>query len=128
MIVIIDRTLDFLGLIFMSLALGFLLKARSTPKTHLLNRGSLFLWLTFIIEILEDAVEIPLFGFAQAIDDEDALALEVITLCQAGTALYYVSRVKNEKNLELLTIPILSSLWLLLAYILEVFLGFFFLE
>ncbi|MEK7821698.1 MAG: hypothetical protein AAB260_01510 [Planctomycetota bacterium] len=125
---ILDRVLDFAALILASVALGFLLKAKSTPKTHLLRRGTLFLWLVVILEVLEDMVEIPLFGFAATIDDEDALALEIITLCQAGTALYYVSKVKNEKVLEFLNVSILCSIWLVMAYALEVILGLVFLE
>jgi len=125
---VLDRVLDFTALILASVALGFLLKAKSTPKMHLLSRGTLFLWLVVILEVLEDMVEIPLFGFAAAIDDEDALALEIITLCQAGTALYYISKVKNEKALEFLNVSILCSIWLVMAYALEVILGLVFLE
>ncbi|MDO8127762.1 MAG: hypothetical protein Q6359_11130 [Candidatus Brocadiales bacterium] len=125
---ILDRVLDFTSLIFSSLALGFLLKAKNTPKIHLLRRGTLFLWLVIILEVLEDMVEIPLFGFVATIDDEDALALEIITLCQASTALYYIRKVKNEKTLEFLSVSILCTIWLVMAYALEVLLGLVFLE
>lgn len=60
--VILDRALDFACLIVASLALGFLLKAKSTRKMHLLSRGTLFLWLVVILEVLEDMVEIPLLA------------------------------------------------------------------
>lgn len=126
--VILDSALDFAALIIASLALGFLLKAKNTPKMHLLRRGTLFLWLIVILEVLEDVVEIPLFGFAATLDDEDAIALEILTLCLAGTALYYVSKVKEEKTLKFLDFSILCSIWLVVAYALEVILGLVFLE
>ncbi|HHT9135307.1 MAG TPA: hypothetical protein ACFYD2_10430 [Candidatus Avalokitesvara rifleensis] len=95
---------------------------------HLLRRGTLFLWLVVILEVLEDIVEIPLFGFTATLDDEDAVALEIITLCLASTALYYIRKVKNEKTLEFLSVSILCTIWLVMAYALEVLLGLVFLE
>ncbi|MFN3466623.1 MAG: hypothetical protein ACK4WF_02850 [Candidatus Brocadiales bacterium] len=128
MIVFVDRGFDFLVLIFASLALSFMLKARGSLKANLLRRGRLFLGLVIATEILEDVVEIPIFGFMEALDDEDAIALEVITICQALTAMYYIPKTKGEDAEGYLDFSILCTIWLMIAYMLEAGLGFVFLE
>ncbi len=57
---------------------------------------------------MRDAIEIPLFGFVETLDDEDAIAIEVITFCQAATAIYYISKARGEKAAEYLDFSIFA--------------------
>ncbi|MDI6761107.1 MAG: hypothetical protein QMD05_09805 [Candidatus Brocadiaceae bacterium] len=121
--VFIDMAFDLSALVVTCLALGFLIKAKNTHKVNLLGRAKLFLWLVIVLEILEDVTEISLFGLVKTKGDEDALALEVITLCLACTAIYYTSKARGEKAPEYLGFSILCTTWLVVAYVLEGALG-----
>ncbi len=118
---IVDLLFDFSQLTIACLVLRYLVKAKHALGPDLINRGILFLYLIIAMEVIENTIEIGVFG--GSLGDEDDITLEVLLVALAVSATYYATKVKRVKSPEPLGVAILCVVWLVTAYSLESFIG-----